>query len=194
MKSLNITILIIAAVSVLFTSREATAQSPENTEIIVARELGVDCSAVSNSEINTHPPGTIVEKDYPYLMNIECLQDKDFLDSRGWNWNIENMNPENATHFFLQGKGDRIHVQATYSKEGNLLTSYLRIEDTRIPPAIRRFINSDEYDGWKMVGNEKVVRDFDLYQTEYTVWLSNGKHQQELNFVDEGSRIAFLDY
>ena len=194
MKALNITILIIAAVSVVFSSREATAQTAETSETVIARELGVECSAINYSEINTQPPGTIVENDYPYLMSIECLQDKDFLDNRGWNWELKNMNPEKATHYFLKGKGDGIYVQATYSNEGDLVESYLKIDNTRIPPAIRRFIHSEEYDGWTMVSNEKVVRDFDPYQTEYTVWLSNGKYQKELNFVDEGTRIAFLDY
>lgn len=189
MKTLNITILVIAAVSVLLTSREVTAQSLETTEVVIARELGVECSANS---ISTHPPGTIVEEDYPYLMSIKCLKDENFLDNRGWNWKFENINPENASHYALRGKGNGISVHATYNHEGNLVESHLKIKDTPIPPAIRRFINSDEYEGWTMVGNEKIVRDFDPYQTEYTIYMSNGKRQQELNFVDEGTRIAFF--
>ncbi len=193
MKTLNAIILVIAAASVLLISREVTAQSVETTEVVIARELGVDCSSSSISEFNTHPPGTIVEEDYPYLMSIKCLKDENFLYNRGWNWKFENINPKNASHFALRGKGDGISVHATYNNEGNLVESYLKIKDTRIPPAIRRFINSDEYEGWTMVGNEKIVRDFDPYQTEYKVFLSNGKRQQELNFVDEGTRIAFID-
>lgn len=192
MKTLNVTILVIAAVSVLFTGREVTAQSVDTIEIVMARELGVDCSASSISENNTHPPGTIVEDDYPYLMTIECLQDENFLENRGWNWKLKNINPENATHYALRGKGARIYVHATYSNEGNLVESYLKIKNTRIPPAIRRLINSDQYEGWAMAGNVKIVRNFDPYQTAYTIYLSNGKRQQELNFVDEGTRIAFL--
>lgn len=192
MKTLNVTILLLAAASVLFISREVTAQSSENTKVVMARDLGVECSASSISNINTHPPGTIVEKDYPFLTTTECLEDENFLKNRGWNWILKNINPEKATHYTLRGKGAGISVFATYSNEGNLLQSYLKIEDTRIPPPIRRFINSDQYQGWTMVGNEKIVRDFDPYQTEYRIYLSNGNRQQELNFVDEGTRIAFL--
>lgn len=56
-------------------------------------------------------------------------------------------------------------MQATYDKSGNLVESMLRTKKKRIPPAIRLFIVSGKYEGWAMIGNEKIVKDFAPYQT-----------------------------
>lgn len=44
-----------------------------------------------------------------------------------------------------------------------------------------------------MTGNEKVVKDFDRYQTEYKVTLSNGNETRILHFREQGESIAFLE-
>jgi hypothetical protein len=73
------------------------------------------------------------------------------------------------THFEVRGKGVKISIVATYDNEGMLVESVLKISDTRIPPAIRQFITSGKFVGWAMVGNEKTVKDFDPFQTEYSI-------------------------
>ena len=192
MKPLKISILLIAAATVLLTARETVAQSYEDVEIMMTRELGADCSSGDISGTHIQPKGTIVEEDYPYLMNIECLKDGTYFTSRGWNWDLKNINPKDPTHFKIRGKGSGINIMATYDNEGLLVESKLKIKNTRIPPAIRRFIHSGEYEEWAMVGNEKTVRDFDPYQTEYTIILTDGTNQKTLKFKNQGNQIAFV--
>jgi len=194
MKSLNIYIIAIAAMSLLLTDREVIAQSWETAEIVPVNELAVDCSNITPENIDIEPVyTTIVEEDYPYLQNLECLKNDDFqesLENRGWNLQLNNVNTRNPSHFTLSGNGHKIDMQATYDEEGNLVESLLRIKDTRIPPELRQFI-AGEFNGWIITGTEKVVKDFDRYQTDYNITLSNGDKKQELNFKDEGNRILF---
>ena len=191
MKSLSIYIISIVAASLLLMDREATAQSVETIEIVQAIEQTVDCSNITHTDIHTEPVNTIVEEDYPYLRNLECLKNEDFLNQRGWDWKLRNVTTQNPSHFKLSGTGANINVQATYDAQGNLVESLLRIKDTRVPYSILKFIYSDDFEGWTMTGNEKVVKDFDPYQTEYYVTLSNGDDKQILTFKDEGNRILF---
>lgn len=191
MKSLSIYIILFVAASFFVMDRDATAQSVETVEIVTAIEQTVDCSNITQTDIHTEPGNTIVEEDYPYLRNLECLKNGDFLEQRGWNWTLNNINTPNPSHFELSGSGPYIDVQATYDAEGNLIESLLRIKDTAIPPAVRRFIFSGEFEGWTMTGNEKVVKDFDPHQTKYYVTLSNGNDKKILAFKDEGNRILF---
>lgn len=191
MKSLSIYITLFVAASLLVMDRDATAQSVESVDIVTSIEQTVDCSDINQIDIHTEPVNTIVEEDYPYLRNLECLKNDDFLKQRGWNWQLRNVNPRNPSHFKLSGSGPNINVQATYDAEGNLVESLIRKKDTAIPLAIRQFIYSGEFEGWAMTGNEKLVKDFDPYQTEYIVTLSNGDEEQILTFKDEGNRILY---
>jgi len=193
MKSLNIYIISFVAMSLLLIDRDVTAQSGETVEIVPAIEQTVDCSNITQANINTESVNTITEEDYPFLKNIECLKSEDFQRARGWNLQLYNVNVRNPSHFKLRATGHNIDVQATYDEEGNLVESLLRKEDTSIPPDIRQFIFSGEYEGWIITGTEKVVRDFDQYQTEYNITLSNGDENRELNFKDEGHRILFAE-
>ena len=194
MKSLSIYIITIAAVSFLLIDREASAQSVEALEIVTPIEQADDCSNINQANIERPVIYAIVEEDYPYLKNLECLKNEDFQESlkkRGWNLHLNDVNPRDPSHFELSGSGPRINVHATYDADGNLVESMLRMEDIVIPIALREFIHSGEFEGWTMTGNEKVVKDFDPYQTEYNVTLSNGNKEKILSFKDQGNRLLF---
>lgn len=188
MKSLSIYIISIVAASLLLIDREATAQSVETVEIVTPIEQTVDCSNISQANIGSI--NTIVEDDYPFLRNLDCLTNGDFHKKRGWNLKLRNVS-RSADIYDLRGNGHNINVKATYDSDGNLIEALLTKKDTTIPLAIRQFIASGEFEGWTMTGNEKVVKDFDPYQTEYNVILSNGDEEQILHFKDEGNRLLF---
>ncbi|MCG2591046.1 hypothetical protein, partial [Rhodohalobacter sulfatireducens] len=94
--------------------------------------------------------------------------------------------------FVLEGSGATIDVKATYDEEGNLVESTLIKKDTQVPIPILRFIYSHEkFNSWTMTGNEIVVKDFDPYQTEYKVTMTNGDETEVLNFKEQGESIAY---
>lgn len=180
------------AVFLLLTS-SLQAQSAKDSALIVTESQVTDCTAIHSFEFAREPKNTILAEDYPFLKSIECLKRSDFIKSRGWNLTLKHVGGSQTTHYELRGKGPRISVKATYDKDGNLNESILRTWNTRIPPAIRLFIFSDEYNGWTMIGNEKIVKDFDPYQTEYNITLSNGLNEQVLNFKEYGNTVAFSE-
>lgn len=191
MRTSHITIIVVAGAALFLLFSSLQAQSPENARLIITDQEIADCTTTGSFESERESVNTILEEDYPFLKTVHCLKNRDFLNSRGWNWTLKNMSLKQVSHYVLRGKGAKIDVEATYNKAGHLVESMMRTKDTRIPQAIRQFIISDKYHGWVMIGNEKVVKDFDPYQTEYNIILSDGITEQVLNFKEYGNTIAY---
>ena len=188
-KNIKTAIIFIAAISVLIFIREADAQS-----VIIMADNGqiVDCSDNSSfANDGVKNLNSITEEDYPYLKNVECLKNGYFTDYRNLNLQLRDVNRGDNDYFVLEGSGDTIDIKATYDEDGNLIESTLIKKNTQVPLAILRFIYSHEtFNSWTMTGNEIVVKDFDPYQTEYKVIMSNGDETQVLNFKEQGESIA----
>lgn len=191
MRTLHIATLVSTVAVFLLQVCSLHAQSNEDATLILTDSQMVDCTTIGSFESDREPVNTILEEDYPYLKSIDCLKNRNFVDSRGWNFSLKHRGTGQATHYVLRGKGARINVKATYDNNGNLVESILHTQYTWLPPAIRQFIISGKYDGWVMIGNEKIVKDFDPYQTEYNIILSDGRTEQVLNFKEYGNTIAF---
>ncbi|REL33429.1 hypothetical protein DYD21_11695 [Rhodohalobacter sp. SW132] len=191
MRTSNITLIVVITAFLFLLFSSLHAQSSEDASIVITDYEIADCTNMGSFETDRKPINTILEEDYPFLRTIHCMKNDDFLKSRGWNWKLKNLSHKQATHYVLSGKGAKINVRATYDKDGNLVESLLRINDTHIPHAILEFIFYDKYEGWHMIANEKIVKDFDTYQTEYNIILSDGSMEQVLNFKEYGNRIAF---
>lgn len=192
MKTLNIYIISIAVVTTLLFSHGIHAQS-----VVTVTSNGqiADCieniPVIIDKEKTVH---TIVEEDYPYLKRLDCVTSGYFSDNRELDLKLRNMNHKSNSHYVLTGTGSTIDVEAWYDLEGNLIEATLIKKDTQIPIPILRYIYSDnEFDGWIMTGNEKVVKDFDPYHTEYKVTMSNGNETRILHFREHGESIALLD-
>lgn len=191
MRTLHITTFAVLVTALFLSLNSLQAQSPEGPSMIITDNSIVDCTNSESFESDREPVSTILEEDYPYLMSVDCLKNSKFLSSRGWNLTLKHIGAGQATHYVLRGKGSRINVEAMYDNDGNLVESILHTRDTRIPPAIRQFIMSGKYKGWIMTGNEKIVKNFDPYQTEYNIILSDGRSEKVLSFKEYGNTIAF---
>lgn len=170
-----------------------SAQPVEVIDIVTENSQEKDCENTSSYLKNKNTKNTIVEEDYPFLKNLECMKKNNYLKNRGWNLKLRNINPKNASHYELRAQGPKIDLHATYDKDGKLVESTFRKRDTRIPYAIRKFIISGEFEGWKMISNEMTVKDFNTYQTEYKVVLSDGTMEKVLHFKNHGNWIALLE-
>lgn len=192
MKQLNVLIISIVAISVMLISRVANAQP-----VIVLTDTGqvVDCIGdlenISTTDKRLH---TIVEEDYPYLKNMECIKNGYFSDQRKLDLQLRDMNRNDNSNFVLTGYGPNINIEANYDQDGNLVDAMLVQKNVPIPRAILRFIySSDEFTGWKMIETEKTVKDFDVHQTEYNMTLANGNETKVLQFRDYGDSITLVD-
>lgn len=189
-QDLYILSIVIATIMILLTTGEIHAQP---IQIVTENNQDYDCSDILSQKADRKTVNTILEEDYPFLKNLECMKKNNYLKNRGWNLKLRNINPKNASHYELQAKGPKIDLHATYDKNGKLVESILRKKDTRIPYAIRKFIISGEFEGWKMISNEMTVTDFNAYQTEYKVVLSDGTMEKVLHFKSHGNWIALLE-
>ncbi len=193
MKTLHRNIFLIAAVLIFLPIRDIIAQTSEPGKTVTVFELSSDCSGNIPFHTNANLQNAFNEEDYPYLRNLECLKNKEFLKSRGFTSSFKNMKSKNNTHFVLTGSGHKLDMTATYDGDGNLVKSLLTMHDIRIPRAIQQYIYSGKFEGWTMSGNEKIVTDFDPYQTEYKIKMTNGKEEKILNFREYGDIFTLLE-
>lgn len=193
MKTYNKCILLIAVVSIILPCRQTIAQSLEPEKTVTVFELPTDCSENIPLKSDTILKNTFNEEDYPYLRNLECLKNKNFLNARGFTSTFKNMKSRNNSHFVLTGSGYKLNMRATYAKDGTLVKSLLTMQDIRIPSAIRQYIFSGKFKGWTMTGNEKIVTDFDPYQTEYKIIMTKGTKEKVLSFREYGNTFTLLE-
>lgn len=193
MKTRNKYLFLIAVVSILLPGQKLFAQTSETKKTVTVFELSSDCSENIPVQTDATIPNTFNEEDYPYLRNLECLKNKNFLNARGFTSTFKNMKSKNNNRFVLTGSGYKLDISATYDKNGNLVQSLLTMRDIRIPHAIRQYIYSGKYDGWTMTGNKKIVKDFDPYQTEYEIIMTDGSKKKVLNFREYGSTFTLLE-
>jgi len=190
MKNIKTAIVFIAAISALIFIREADAQS-----VIIMTDNGqiVDCTQdtpFTNDGVKN--VNTITEADYPYLKNIECLRNGYFSNHQNLNLQLRDVNRGDNENFVLEGSGATIDVKAVYDEQGNLLEATMIKKDTQVPIPILRFIYSHEkFSDWTMTGNEIIVKDFDPYQTDYKVMMTNGIDTEVLHFKEQGESIAY---
>ncbi|NBC04873.1 MAG: hypothetical protein GVY20_14360 [Bacteroidetes bacterium] len=190
MKNVKTAIVFIAAISALIFIREADAQS-----VIIMTDNGqiVDCTQdtpFTNDGVKN--VNTITEADYPYLKNIECLRNGYFSNHQNLNLQLRDVNRGDNENFVLEGSGATIDVKAVYDEQGNLLEATMIKKDTQVPIPILRFIYSHEkFSDWTMTGNEIIVKDFDPYQTDYKVMMTNGIDTEVLHFKEQGESIAY---
>lgn len=191
MKHFKTLIIVTVAISAMLFSRVTHAQP-----VIILTDPGqrVDCTGdLQDINITDKQVNTIVEEDYPYLKNLDCIKNGYFTHQRKLGLKLRNMNRNDHSFFVLNGDGKNLNIVAKYDQTGNLIEGTLVQKDIPIPQSILRFIYSDdEFDGWKMTGNEIQVKDFDPYQTEYKVSLSNGNETRVLHFREYGESIALL--
>lgn len=192
MKKLTRYCLPIGVVFILLFSQEMFAQS-----VVTVNANGhlADCTEVIPSRSGTeHTVNTIAEEDYPYLRSLDCLTSGYFTENLNLDLQLRNMSRWDNSHYVLTGNGATINVEASYDWQGNLIEATLVTKDTQIPVPILRYIYSEqEFAGWVMVSNEKVVKDFDPYQTEYRVTLSKNGDTEVLQFREQGEMIALVD-
>lgn len=192
MKKFYTYVISITAVFVLLLSQRLFAQS---VVTVISNGQIEDCAEIIPNRSNEEKSvNTIIEEDYPYLKSVDCLTNGYISDARNLDLKLRNMSRWDNSYYTLTGNGAEIDIEATYDHEGNLVEATMVKKDTQIPVPILKYIYADEeFYGWTMVTNEKIVHDFDPYQTEYKVTLTNGFEEQILHFREQGEMIALVD-
>lgn len=190
MRHLHVILITLAAALTMVFGRVVEAQPV----IIAENGKAIDCSKEALAE-NPRDPSLkgIVEADYPYFRNLECVENG-YFDGL-FNLKLQAMKlPRNQmSHFEIEGNGQNAVVKARYDREGLLTSGTLVMRDAKVPCCIYRFCTDSEYKGWTLKSTEVLVKNFDRAQTEYKVTLAKGSKEKVLHFGTEGSNIALLN-
>ncbi|WP_142713501.1 hypothetical protein [Fodinibius sediminis] len=90
------------------------------------------------------------------------------MRTRGW----APINKAEVDHYVVEVSGKNYRVHAVYEKDGKLRYSKMTISDAPIPRAILDKIASEkEYKGWKVTGDQEIIRNFREDQKIYHVHL-----------------------
>ena len=128
------------------------------------------------------------ESNYTCLRDIKCLKRQ-----KRFNFKLEG-NVRNANKYIVKGQSKNEHLYAEYGGNGKLINSRYVLLNVRVPGKIRQYLTSGEYEGWKMIGNEKTVLSFNPKTTEYSIILQKDNDSIVLYFDRLGNRkIPFMD-
>lgn len=137
--------------------------------------------------VDTEPAkklSVITESDYPNLLHISGLKHYSNV-----NYTVE---IDGNRQYRLEGESKNSSLFALYDKDGNLIEASYMTKNTPLPGYIYRTLAAGSFDGWTMTSNKKVVKNFDVMQTEYEVQLKKDKMKQTLYFDHAGNLMPRL--
>ncbi len=111
----------------------------------------------------------ISESNYNCFADINCLRYDPEVKNSGLNIRFDHR--WYADRYILTGSSENERVFAEYDERGNLVKGHLVQINVPLPGKINRYLATGEHKEWKMIGNEKTVRNFDPKTTEYKVIL-----------------------
>lgn len=190
MRNLKAIFITLAAVLTMSFGRVLQAQPV----IITEEGKAIDCSKEALAE-NPRDPSLkgIVEADYPYFRNLECIENGYFDGLFDLKLHAMKLPRNQITHFDIEGNGQNAVLKASYDRDGMLTSGTLVMRDAKVPCCIYRFCTDSEYEGWRLKSTEVLVKNFDPALTEYKITLQNGDREKVLHFGTEGRNIALLN-
>lgn len=112
---------------------------------------------------------TIQENNFSCYQNLQCLkQNNPFKNS-----NLDEMriNSNRISKYVIEGSSRDEEIYAEYNRHGDLITATVIQRNIVLPMELMETLFSDEFNSWKMIGNELVVEDFDKHRMQYKIIL-----------------------
>lgn len=112
---------------------------------------------------------TIQENNFSCYQNLQCLkQNNPFKNS-----NLDEMriNSNRISKYVIEGSSRDEEIYAEYNRHGDLITATVIQRNIVLPMELMETLISDEFNSWKMIGNELVVEDFDKHRMRYKIIL-----------------------
>lgn len=136
--------------------------------------------AMSQSAERTITP--LNENDFTCFQNLECACSNKDLAAKGWVFTFDETVNGISQDVTAVMKGRNISLTAQYDKNGNLTSAVYKVENIALPPQLLIHLVDDQYSGFTMIANEKMVKDFDPNKTVYSVTMQNGESVKKLTF------------
>ncbi len=132
----------------------------------------------------------ITEADYECFKNIHCLKKNKELQQRGLHINFKSTN--DYERYELRGESPNEIVYAAYDQNGNLIEGEHRRVDVAMPRFITQQLVSGPFSEWRMIGNERYIKNFDTATTQYKIIMEKDHRGTVLYFDKDGNRMNFM--
>jgi hypothetical protein len=127
----------------------------------------------------TSPPGLTVNlENLNCFKSLECIQKNNlFVKS-----NLDIFRKGNGRYdgYTIEGVAKNEEFFAQYNRWGDLIRSNVIQRNIALPEEIRIQLINDELNSWNMIGNERVIKNFDIRSIEYKLIL---KKEDEIRLV-----------
>jgi len=131
----------------------------------------------------TSPPGLTVNiENLNCFKSLQCIQNENLFGKS--NFDILKNGNNRFEGFTIEGSAENEELIAHYNHRGNLIRSTVIQRNIPLPREIRNQLINDEFNTWNMIGNERVIKNFDKKSIEYKLIV-----QKEYEI-----RMVYFDY
>lgn len=131
----------------------------------------------------TSPPRLAVTvENLTCLKSLQCIQKENLFGNS--NFDILKNHNSRFEGYIVEGSAENEDLFAQYDHQGELIRSTVIQRNIPLPREIRIQLINEEFNSWSMIGNERVIKNFDNKSTEYKLIL------QKENKI----RVAYFDY
>lgn len=125
---------------------------------------------------------TVNPENLNCFKSLKCIQNEKLISNI--NFDIFRNGNGRYVGYTIEGFTKNEELFAQYNHRGNLISSYVIHRNIPLPRAIRIQLINDELNTWSMIGNERLIINFDNKSIEYKLIL---KKEDEI-------RILYFDH
>ena len=166
------TILIIFAILLFgFTASQAMAQQPV-------------------TEPSSSPGLTVNLENLNCFKSLQCIQKENLFA----NINLDKFKNGIGRYdgYTVEGSAEGEEIFAQYDYRGDLIQSTVTQRNIPLPHVISRQLINEEFNSWNMIGNERVIKNFDKKSIEYKLILQNDAKIRVVTFDHKGQNKNHL--
>lgn len=95
---------------------------------------------------------------------------------------------QNIQYFVLNATGQNMTCEAVYNADGELVYATSTLTNVKLPKSIIKYVN-DNYDGWRVTGDKKKIRNFDANLSYMEIEIEKGDELKTLYFDSNGEKL-----
>ena len=131
------------------------------------------------------PPGLAVKvENLTCFKSLQCLQKENLLVKI--NLDIFRNGTGRYDGYTIEGSAENEEFFAQYDYQGDMIRSTVVQRNIPLPREISIQLNSEELSAWKMVGNERLIKNFEGNSIEYKVILQKDSTTRAVYFDHKG--------
>lgn len=129
----------------------------------------------------------VEKEDLP--KSIVSAIETDFIScSDKISWKVADKSFKNPNRYVAKAKGKNVTCEATYDGNGHLLYSKTIMSNVKLPSVVHEAIKN-EFPGWRITGDQAVIRNFNENTKYYQVFIQNESGSKSIFYKPTGEAI-----